>query len=266
MYNLQETSIEWALLHILNFYDSDFYPRLFEFEAIKKNWVNVKSYLISLDLDKYASKSPVISLALKPNGNFRVVHQLDPIDSIIYTALLYENAIKIEDFRIPKSRKIACSYRIKTDLIGSYFERDLTGYLDFIAQAESLAEDFEDGYVLVCDIADFYNQIYLHRVNNILSEAGSKSNKVIEEFLSGVNSNISRGIPVGPAPSILIAEIIMADIDKKILTFTESFTRYVDDIYIFFKYEEDAVINLHELTKYLYSTHRLVFSSCTGSL
>lgn len=36
MYCLQETAIEWALLHLVNFYDSDFYPRLFEFDAIKK--------------------------------------------------------------------------------------------------------------------------------------------------------------------------------------------------------------------------------------
>lgn len=60
---------------------------------------------MTLDLDTYASKSPVISLALKPNGNFRVVHQLEPIDSIIYSALLYENASNIENFRIPKTRK-----------------------------------------------------------------------------------------------------------------------------------------------------------------
>ena len=115
--------------------------------------------------------------------------------------------------------------------------------------------------MLICDIADFYNQIYLHRVNNVLSESGSTSSNVIENFLSGLNANISRGIPVGPAPSILVAELIMADIDKKILTYTNAFTRYVDDIYIFFGSEAEAVIILHELTKYLYSTHRLVFSS-----
>src|SRR5579859_4737785 len=135
MYNLQETSIEWALLHVTNFYDSDFYPRLFEFEAIKANWPNIKSHLLALDLDKYAPQTPVISLALKPNENFRVVHQLDPIDSIIYSAILYENATNIENFRLPKGRKMACSYRIKTDTIGSYFERDVTGYVEFISQA-----------------------------------------------------------------------------------------------------------------------------------
>ena len=53
----------------------------------------------------------------------------------------------------------------------------------------------------------------------------------------------------------------MADIDKKILSYTDNFTRYVDDIYIFFKTLKEAKTVLHDLIKYLYSNHRLVFSS-----
>lgn len=261
MYNLQDTSLEWALLHVSNYYDSDFFPRLFEFEAIKRDWVNLKPYLLNIDLDVYAPKNPIISLAPKPNGTYRVVHQLDPIDSLIFTALVYENSSIIESYRIPESRKIACSYRIKPDTNGSFFDSGNTGYLNFLEKAEELSKKHSQGVVLICDIVDFYNQIYLHRVNNVLSEAGSEAGKVIESFLAGLNTNISRGVPVGPAPSILIAEAIMGDIDKKILSYTDLFTRYVDDIYIFFKNQYDAKLFLHELTKYLYSTHRLVFSS-----
>src|SRR5690606_3451509 len=114
--------------------------------------------------------------------------------------------------------------------------------------------------VLICDVVDFYNQIYLHRVNNVLSEAGSKSGKVVEDFLSGLNANVSRGIPVGPAPSILIAEAIMSDINKKILGFTNYFVQYVDDLFIFVEDDYEAKSFLHELTKYLHSNHRLVLS------
>lgn len=261
MITIQETSLEWALLHLTRYYDSDFFPRLFEFEAIKRDWVNIKQYILGIDLEKYAPKSPLVYLAPKPNGNFRVVHQLDPIDSLIFTAMIYENSSLIEGFRIPEYRNIACSYRIKPDLNGSFFEKDSTGYQEFTDMAEELAEEFEDGYVLICDVTDFYNQIYLHRVNNVFTEAGSTIGLVLENFLSGLNTNISKGVPVGPAPSILIAEAIMADIDKKILIYTDSFTRYVDDIYIFFKTKVKAKTVLHDLTKYLYSNHRLVFSS-----
>ena len=258
---LNEESLEWALLHLTRYYDSDFFPRLFEFDAIKNDWKKIKEHILEIDLEDYAPKSPLVYLAPKPNGNFRVVHQLDPIDSLIFTALIYENASLIEAFRLPESRNIACSYRIKPDTNGSFFEKENTGYIEFFNKANELADKFEDGYVLVCDITDFYNQVYLHRVNNIFNESGSTGGKVLEDFLSGLNTNVSKGIPVGPAPSIIIAEAIMADIDKKIISYTDNFTRYVDDIYIFFNKREDAKTVLHDLTKYLYSNHRLVLSS-----
>jgi hypothetical protein len=261
MRKLLETSLEWSLLHVTNYFDSDFFPKLFEFEAIKGDWANIKSYILSLDLEHYAPKNPLISLALKPNGNFRVVHQLDPLDSIIFTALIYENAGIIESYRPAESRSIACSYRIKPDINGSFFDSNNIGYSAFIEKAAELASKNENGCVLVCDIVDFYNQIYLHRVNNVLSESGSKDGKIIEAFLASLNTNTSRGVPVGPAASIIIAEAVMSDIDRKVLNYTEKFTRYVDDIFIFFDSPYDAQIFLHELTKYLYSNHRLVLSS-----
>ena len=123
MIKLQETSVEWALLHLTSYYDSDFFPRLFEFEAIKADWENIRRGILSLDLESYAPKTPIIYLAPKVNG-FRVVHQLDPIDSIIYAAIIHENATLIESYRIPEDRKISFSYRIKPNLFGSFFEKD----------------------------------------------------------------------------------------------------------------------------------------------
>ncbi|WP_306641048.1 RNA-directed DNA polymerase [Sanyastnella coralliicola] len=261
MRNLKDTSLEWALKHVRKFYDSDFYPRLFEFDAIQHNWIKVKEELLKIDLDNYAPQTPFICLAPKKNDTFRVVHQLDPVDTLIYTALLHEFAEKIETYRIPNDKNIACSYRISPDIHGSFFGADLDGYTRFKSRSLGLAKENSSGFVLVCDITDFYNQIYLHRVTNVLEEAGITSPKVLEDFLSGLNTNISRGVPVGPAPSILVAEAIMGDVDKKIMSHTSRFTRYVDDMHIFFDSIEQAKFFLHELTKYLYSNHRLVLSS-----
>lgn len=261
MYHLQETSVEWALLHIGKYGDSDFFPRQFEFDAIKASWPKIRQHILGLDLEEYAPKTPEVCLAQKPSGAFRVVHQLDPIDSIILTALLHENATIIEKFRIPQERKIACSYRVDLDKVGSFVNESNTGYADFLEKSEELADTFAEGYVLMTDLVDFYNQIYLHRVSNLLDEAGSKSSRVLEDFLSGLNTNVSQGVPVGPFASILLAELIMADIDKKILSTTDSFTRYVDDINIFFNTEAEAYAFLHDLTYYLYSQHRLVLSN-----
>ena len=264
MVHVKENHLEWALKHLLRFYDSDFYPKLFEFQAISHDWQQVKDHVLSLDLETYVPKSPVINLAPKPNGNYRIAHQLDPIDSLIYTALIREVCEIVEGYRIPEVDEIACSYRIKPDLEGSFFSENATGWDTYCSRSEQLSEQYKTGYVIVADITDFYNQIYTHRVQNLLEEAGKgacdEQAVAIENFLLGLNKKTSRGIPVGPAPSIVLAELIMASIDSKIQTYTSDFVRYVDDIRIFFHKREDAVFELHELTQYLYSYHRLVFS------
>ena len=263
MVAVKENHLEWALKHLLKYSHSDFYPKIFEFHAISHNWQQVKNHILSLDLDTYLPKSASINLAPKPNGNYRIVHQLEPIDSLVYTALIREVCEIVEAYRIPESEKSACSYRIKPDLEGSFFS-DNTGWDTFLSRSEELAKKYEPGFVIIADITDFYNQIYTHRVQNLIEEAGEgacdEQATAIERFLSGLNKKTSRGIPVGPAPSIILAELIMADIDNKIRTYTNDFVRYVDDIRIFFKKRKDAVYALHELTQYLYSNHRLVFS------
>ena len=263
MVTLKENYLEWALKHLRKYSHSDFYPRIFEFAAISHNWQQVKEFIMSIDLDDYYPKSPIIDLAPKSNGIFRIAHQLDPIDSIIYTALVRELCETIESYRRPESEKIACSYRIKPDVQGSFFASE-TGWDVFMSRSDELAKKYQSGYVIVADITDFYNQIYTHRIRNLIEEAGKgtldEQARVMERFLFGLNKETSRGIPVGPAPSIILAELIMADIDNKIFTYTKDFVRYVDDIRIFFANREDAVFVLHELTQYLYSYHRLVFS------
>ncbi len=263
MIKLKENHLEWALKHLQKYSHSDFYPRMFEFAAISHNWQQVKGFILSLNLDDYCPKSPMINLAQKPNGTFRIAHQLDPVDSIIYTAIVRELCETVENYRIPEPKKIACSYRIKPDLEGSFFGKE-TGWDIFISRCDELARKYEYGYVVVADITDFYNQVYTHRIRNLIEEAGKgtldEQARVIEKFLFSLTKETSRGIPVGPAPSIILAELIMASIDNKILTYTDDFVRYVDDIRIFFANREDAVFVLHELTEYLYSYHRLVFS------
>ena len=262
--NLKESSLEWAIKHLLKYYNSDFYPKLFEYKALKHNWADVKQGLLKIDLDKYIPKSPITSLAFKHNGTFRIVHLLDPIDSIVITAMTYEICEKIEKYRIPIEKNIACSYRIIPNLDGSFFLQDGNDWEKFKQRTEELCSKYIDGYVLVADITDFYNQIYLHRVQNIVAEAGHGEYDdyatIIEKFFLNLNKKASKGIPIGPASSIIYAEAIMSDIDKKVLYYTKNFARYVDDFRIFFTHREDAIYCLHELTNYIHSSHRLVFS------
>jgi len=263
MLTVKENHLEWALKHLQRYSHSDFYPRMFELQAIFHNWPKVKEYILELDLSKYVPKEATWSLAPKTNKTYRIVHQLEPIDTFIYTALIREICEIIEDYRIPESENIVCSYRIKPDLEGSFFSTE-TGWDTYLSKSEELSEKYESGYVLVCDITDFYNQIYIHRVKNLISEAGrgafDDQAEVIHEFLLNLNNRASRGIPVGPKASIILAELVMASIDNFIQSYTKDFVRYVDDIRVFFTTREEAIFALHDLTSFLHSYHRLVLS------
>ena len=167
---IEEKSLNWSLMHLKKYYSSDFFPKVFEYSAIEYDWDNVKKHILSIDLNAYIPNSPIIGLAKKADGNYRIVHDLSPIDALIYTSLVYEVSAKIEEYRIPESEKIACSYRILTDLNGSFFKTEDNGWLNFKEREKELLTSFKDGFILCCDIADYYNQIYIHRIRNVLSE------------------------------------------------------------------------------------------------
>jgi hypothetical protein len=263
MFQISENALEWALKHITKFYSSDFFPAPFEFEAISHDWSVVKTHLKELDLEQYVPSTPVTLLAPKPNGTFRVVHQLTPIDSLLYAALVFEIAADVEKFRVPASSEIAFSYRIKPSVDGSFFASE-QGWDQFVARTKALSQHHRGGFVITCDFVDFYNQIYTHRIRNLIGEAGGRRleahGKVVEHFLHGLNTQTSRGIPVGPASSVVLSELVMADVDKKILTYTRTFVRWADDIRIFVETRDQAEKILHDLTEFVHANHRLVFS------
>ncbi|MCQ8181868.1 RNA-directed DNA polymerase [Methylomonas sp. SURF-1] len=256
---LSDDSLEFAKKHITKFYDSDFFPRAFEFDALWHSWDEVKKELSSKNIAKHWVTSPKTLTSMKPKGGFRVVQQLDPLDTIVYTALAYSIADEVENARIPKDQHVACSYRIDLDE-GSLFAEG-NGFGEFTAQSEKLANEKE--YVLATDITDFYNQIYLHRLNNAIEYADSSLKPIgddIEGFLSRLNGKASQGVPVGPAASIIMSEAVMMDIDEFLINKGVFHTRYVDDFRIFSNSKEQLLSVLEDLTLYLYENHRLTLS------
>ena len=92
-------------------------------------------------------------------------------------------------------------------------------------------------YVVKTDIVDFYNQISVHRIQNAIESAGinRKIVKVIHDFLIKINGKNSRGIPIGPSFSHLLAECYLTSLDNALMNNGIRFTRYVDDYRVFCK-------------------------------
>jgi hypothetical protein len=256
--SLNTHSLDWAVTHVLRFGDTDIFPVPFEFRCIKTAWNMVRPQLAAIDLSTYRTSGVRRMLVPKPAGGFRVATQLNPVDAIIYLAAVYEAAAKIEANRIPAGRNIACSYRIDISPDGQLFGIE-TGWPEFHAKSEECAKSGEFTHVLIADIADFYSQIYSHRVQGALEAADvpSARSENIERFLLSLTAKQTRGVPVGPSASILLAEAVLSDVDSFLLRRGLTFTRYVDDFRIFCQSRRQATRIYHDLAEYLYTSHRL---------
>jgi len=248
---LIDESLDFARRHLTAYYDSDFFPKPFEFECIWHRWDDLKT----MGKEKLASNVPPIAIPWKkPRGGYRIVHQMDPLDAICYTAVAHGLSNKIEEHRIPARENVACSYRISPDGKGFFVKG--SGFSDYRVRCEELAKIYK--YVLVTDISDFYNRIYLHRLGNAISIVSTENaGKSVENFLLGINSKASQGIPVGPAASIVMSEAALIDIDQFIMNLNVDHVRYVDDIRIFSNTTHQLDSILRNLTLYLHQNHRL---------
>lgn len=262
MDQLKPESLDWALTHIKRFGDTDIFPVPFEYLAIQHAWNGIKDELVGLDMGTYECRPLSRFLVPKPEIGYRAAIQLDPLDALIYTALVYEAAELVEKSRIPRDRRIACSYRVEIDARGQLF-RSKNGWDDLQSKSKELAESDKCTYVLLADVADFYNQISIHRVSNALEVAGVPLDRArnIENFLMNLAGRFSRGIPVGPFASIVLAEACLGDVDSFLLREGYHHTRYVDDFRVFCSSFRKANQALHDLSEYLCTSHGLALQS-----
>ncbi len=105
---LSQTSVDWANAHISRFGDTDIFPVPFEFDAIRHCWTTIRHDLASLDLREYQTRAPQFVLVPKTSTGFRASVQPDPIDSLVYSAMIYETAEALEKYRVPAKLGIAC--------------------------------------------------------------------------------------------------------------------------------------------------------------
>lgn len=256
---LARGSIDWTSRHISIFGDTDIVPVPFEYKAIQDNWDGLKTLIGNIDLSTHETRSLRRFLVPKPGGGYRVATQLDPIDTIIYDALVVEVAENVEAIRAPRDSKISCAYRIEIDPIGRLFSDTNRSWQDYCDASADLAGDPKCHYVVTADIADFYNQVGHQRVRNALELSGVRSTRAhnIERFLNQIAGGQTRGLPVGPVGSIVLAEACLADVDAFLTRNGYKHTRYVDDFRLFCPDQSHANRAIHDLCDYLYSVHRL---------
>jgi hypothetical protein len=257
--NLNELDLDWALSHIERFGDTDILPVPFEYAAIRHDWNNVKEYIMNQNIRQWNVRSHRILLSPKARYGFRVITQLDPIDLIVFSAMIHHISNDLEDIRIPTNENVVFSYRVNSNEDGSLFDSNI-GYGNFISRCEDILEnDTTVTNVVVTDISNFYPNIYIHRLENALRSSNADPNYIsaIIHLISGWNGSETFGIPVGSAPTRLLSEVTISDVDSALIANGINFIRFNDDYRIFARSHSEAYRSLAYLAETLNRNHGL---------
>ncbi len=195
---LNPSTLRWALKHVLREGDTDVFPRPFEFTIIKNNKTTTLNRLATIQIETHRWEG--VRRLMVPKGDlaFRPVCQLDPLDAIMYAAIIKEIGRKIERKRQPLTGETVFSYRFEPTISGQLYA-PVTGWEGFWRKSLDLCQSYT--HVLVTDIADFYNQIYHHTLENQLDVCGVGQDYVtaLKRLLTNATEGVSRGNSNWPA-------------------------------------------------------------------
>jgi len=252
---INKDSVMWAIKFIHKHSDGDLFPRIMELDAISSKAGLLAERLCATDLSQIDIGAHRRFIVPKDELSYRQATQLDVQDSIIFSAIIYQYGSLIESRRLPSD--IVFSYRFSPDMEhGFYADYDMWNKFWRTAYKKSLPNKT----ILYCDIADFYNQLYHHTIENQLIESGfpNQATKWVIKLLESTTAGVSRGIPVGPHPAHMLAEASMIPIDNSLRVQGIDFIRYVDDIIVFCKNENDAKLILSQIAATLDKQQRLM--------
>jgi len=254
---LAAPSVEWAIEHLNRHNDTDLFPSLIEYNAIHQNVANMMDAVTSIDLPGntyYPCRRFIIP---KDEYSYRVATQLYPVDSIILTSLIHQYGQQIESRRLPQSGKQVFSHRFNPGQDWRmYGEQDT--WSSFWDRCREFAATRE--FVAVIDIADFYNQISHHVLENQLNESKlpQEATRWILNLLKHITQRTSRGIPIGPHACHLLAELSLVPVDNTLQDYGLEFCRSVDDIMVFCRSRDEAKTALYRVAEVLDKQQRLI--------
>ena len=201
-------------------------------------------------------------LTPKHELGFRVATQLDPLDTLLISALVYEIGADFEATRVPTSHECVYSYRYAPTDDGQLYDPNFN-YGAFRERSLELASETPNAVVLMTDIADFFPRLYSHPMDNAMQEATTAAShaRAISRLIRLWNMRVSYGIPVGPSSIRLLAELAISDIDQALLAENIRFCRYSDDYRIFAPDERAARQALVFLANALLQNHGLTLQS-----
>jgi hypothetical protein len=109
--SLAPASLEWAIAHLTRYGDTDLFPTPFEFALVRKEWASVQPKLAKIDIGAHQWGAARQIIVQKDEVAFRRTTQLDPLDAILFAAIMREIGKTIEARRAKTTRQVVFSYR-----------------------------------------------------------------------------------------------------------------------------------------------------------
>lgn len=245
--------------------DTDLFPALPELRFFADQTDEVVQLVARMNPGQYNPVSSMEVLTPKSALGFRIGHQLTASDSVIFTAAVVENGEGIEERRQRASGDVAFAYRFDPDGGPRLYRKDRS-FHDWLAHLATFGGGdgiFEDSKaVLETDIADFYQRIYFHRIENVLQDSGASrpSYELIRRIIQVCRAKQSFGIPVGSSASRLLAEAVLSDTDKMLTDMGLEASRFMDDFRIVASSRYNAHTILCRLAEHLMVTEGLALN------
>ncbi len=257
--------IELALNNIDKYGDTDIFPYPIEKYIFYDSRKEVLNYIKEIDKSFYDyidSHPPVNIDTFSPIGytGYRWATQIDPVWNAYLLSLVISIGEKIEKERIGLQKNIIHSYRLNYNYSNATLYDEDYNWKTFQTQSlDNIKEDNQYSHVVICDISDFYNRIYHHKLENALLRLKLKNDtpKRIMKILQKFSRTNSYGLPIGGPAARILAELALNNTDKILQIEGVKFTRFVDDIHLFAKSEEDAHALLNNLAIRLMSNEGL---------
>ncbi len=173
---------------------------------------------------------------------YRHAALLEPKTTLGYNTLAILFAEVLEPQRMPQSENVVFSYRYSPNMTSGKLFADgtETGFKGF--RREELRQSAIKGnnFILMADIAHFYDTLNLHVLENQLRKSagedrflGERVTYWLDRFLQKTDTGWSKGIPVGNNGSRILAEGFLIGLDRRLKRKNINFIRYVDDFRIF---------------------------------
>ncbi|RKH92063.1 hypothetical protein D7Y21_00235 [Corallococcus sp. AB045] len=224
-----------------------FYKHPFEIDILKRelSWLERIATLLAENKYTAAQARPVD--VPKPGYHIRPAAHLSLEDQVALSYLLIKFKPAIRSAIAWSEGTVRQSHWISDG--GSWFRDAYDGWTHF---REKSIQTIRNGanFVFITDIAGYYENIDLSKLISDLKNL-NVSSKIADQISSCLNKWAGprrRGIPQGYNPSHLLGELYLDSIDHNLQD--EGFThlRYVDDIRVFAKTEQEARRALHRVT------------------